>query len=323
MSGERFLIQSLKFDSFESLRSPIAGSSIEVVQLAPRPVKGSLLKACFGDFAFSKCDFSGSVRGSGPLSQTHFDIKLILGSAGEVSSFGDDIKPGDIICTPPGGEHLMRFGAASSLAGIAITPADLRASFLGEPRLDDYAVWADTHRFRASTRIASEVKRRVLAASAMLETQGRSLSRAAAEFWRRAILEAFATTVILSVPPHRAHIPSPLRLVQEVERYVDARPDVPVHISQICAALNVSRRTLHRAFQDIIGIGPVTFLRRKRLCAVHTALIDADPSRTRVTDIAMEFGFLEMGRFAGYYQGMFGESPSATLRKSAHSIRME
>jgi AraC-like DNA-binding protein len=323
MSVKHFLVQSMKFDNFEGLQNPIANSSIEIVQLAPHPVKGSLLKVGLGDFAFSKSDFSGSIRGSGLLSQTHFDMKIILDSAGEVNSFGDDVEPGDLICTPPGADHYLRFGAAASVAGIAITPAELRASFVSEPGLDDYAVWADTHRFRANALVASDVKRRVLAASALLATHGHSLSEAAAEFWRRAILEAFATTVILSARPYRAHIPSPLRLVLEVERYVDSRPDAPVHISEISTALRVSRRTLHRAFHDAIGMGPVAFLRRKRFCGVRAALTNADPSRTRVTDIAIQFGFLEMGRFAGQYLNMFGESPSATLRKSPYSIRMK
>jgi AraC family ethanolamine operon transcriptional activator len=248
---------------------------------------------------------------------------LILDRMGEVISYGDGVHPGDIICTPPGREHHVRVGAATSFASILITPAELRASFATEPGLGDYAVWADAHRFRADPRIALVVKRQVLAASTMLQTHGPSLSEAAAEFWMRAVLEAFATTVIISAPPHQAHIPSSLKLVREAERYVDAHPDMPVHISEICAALNVSRRTLHRAFQDAIGIGPVAFLRRKRLSAVRVALSKADPSRTRITDIAIEFGFLEMGRFAGYYQSMFGESPSATLRKSARGIRIQ
>jgi AraC family ethanolamine operon transcriptional activator len=156
----------------------------------------------------------------------------------------------------------------------------------------------------------------VLAASTLLKTSGPFLSEASTEFWRDAIVEAFATTVILSAPPRRAHIPSSLKLVREVEHYVDARPHAPVHISKICAALHVSRRTLHRAFHDVVGIGPGAFLRRKRLCAIHTVLINADPAQAHVTDIAFQFGFSEMGRFAGYYQRMFGESPSATLRKS-------
>jgi AraC family ethanolamine operon transcriptional activator len=181
--------------------------------------------------------------------------------------------------------------------------------------LDDDALWAHTLRFRADAQITPEITMRVHAISAMLATRGLSLSETAAAFWKRAIPEAFLTTIIHGVPPHRAHLPSSLRLVREVERYVDARPHMAVHISEICAALRVSRRTLHRAFHDAVGIGPVAFLRRRRLCAVHAALTNADPSRTRVTDIAIEFGFLEMGRFAGQYLNLFGESPSATLRK--------
>jgi AraC family ethanolamine operon transcriptional activator len=323
MNGKHFLIQSTEFESFESLRHAIAGSNVEIVQLSPHPVRGSLLTASFGNIAFSKGYFSGSIRGSGPLSQTHFCMGLILNRVGDVISFGDDVEPGDIICTPPGEEHYLRFGAAASFASVLITPADLRASFVGESGLDDDAVWANALRFRADARIASEVTRRVLAMSALLKSHGSFLSEAAAEFWRRAMLEAFATTVVHGVPPHRPHIPSPVRLVQEVERYVDIRPDAPVHISEICTAFRVSRRTLHRAFHDAVGIGPIAYLRRKRLCAVHSTLVKADPSRTRVTDIAIEFGFSEMGRFAGQYLSMFGESPSATLRKSTYSIRIQ
>jgi AraC-like DNA-binding protein len=316
-------IQSVEIDGIEALRSPIADSRIDIVQLAPPPVRGSFLKACLGNIAFSTGQFSGSFRASGPFSQTHFCMGLVLDCIGEVTSFGGDVEPGDIISAPPGGEHHMRFGAGASFALMSIRPADLRASLMGEHGLDDDAAWANTLRFRADTWISSEVKRRMLAVSALLKKHGPSLSEAAADFWRRAIVEAFATAMIRGRPPHRAHIPSSLRLVREVEHYVEARQDAPVHISEICVALGVSRRTLHRAFHDAVGIGPVAFLRRKRLCAVHAAFVHADASRTRVTDIAIEFGFSDLGRFAGYYLSMFGETPSATLRKSVSNNRVQ
>src|SRR5262249_50707553 len=132
-----FLIQSVEFDSFEVLRSAIPGSDVEIVQLAPHPVSGSLLTASHSNMAFSKGEFSGAIRGSGPLSQTHFCMGLILDRTGEVMSFGDRVDPGDIICTPPGQEHYLRFGAATSFASVLITPADLRANFACEPGLDD------------------------------------------------------------------------------------------------------------------------------------------------------------------------------------------
>jgi transcriptional regulator GlxA family with amidase domain len=46
---------------------------------------------------------------------------------------------------------------------------------------------------------------------------------------------------------------------------------------------------------------------------VRQALIKADPGVATVTHIATEYGFWELGRFAGQYKWLFGEPPSATL----------
>ena len=43
----------------------------------------------------------------------------------------------------------------------------------------------------------------------------------------------------------------------------------------------------------------------------------ACPGQVHVTDVATEFGFLELGRFAHYYLLLFGEYPSQTLYRNA------
>jgi AraC-like DNA-binding protein len=78
-------------------------------------------------------------------------------------------------------------------------------------------------------------------------------------YWRRVIIEAFTSPILSAVPTEIAHIAAPLRVVREVERFVDERGEYPAHISEICAALRVTRRTLHRAFHDILGIGPIAY----------------------------------------------------------------
>jgi AraC family ethanolamine operon transcriptional activator len=88
-----------------------------------------------------------------------------------------------------------------------------------------------------------------------------------------------------------------------------------VHISELCGRLKISRRTLHRCFEDALGVGPSTFLRQKRLCLVHSALRRSDPEKTMVTDVATEFGFVELGRFSQQYRDLFGEYPHETLRR--------
>ena len=77
----------------------------------------------------------------------------------------------------------------------------------------------------------------------------------------------------------------------------------------------MSRLTLHRVFNAVMGIPPITFLRRKRLGQVHASLLMADPG-VKVADIARAHGFDELGRFAASYRRTFGELPSQTLQRS-------
>ena len=82
------------------------------------------------------------------------------------------------------------------------------------------------------------------------------------------------------------------------------------------------RRTLHRAFSDRLGVGPIEYMKRKRLSVIHSILARSDPATTNVSDTAMEIGFFELGRFAKYYRKLFGENPSETLRKWRAAARI-
>jgi AraC-like DNA-binding protein len=61
-------------------------------------------------------------------------------------------------------------------------------------------------------------------------------------------------------------------------------------------------------------MGPMAYLRRIRMDRVHEALAAAGPGET-VTAVALRWNFHELGRFAGAYRRIFGETPSATLRR--------
>jgi transcriptional regulator GlxA family with amidase domain len=78
----------------------------------------------------------------------------------------------------------------------------------------------------------------------------------------------------------------------------------------------VGRRTLVRAFRAVRNTTPSQFLRTFRLNAVREALLSANGSET-VTQIVMNFGVRELGRFASEYRSVFGESPSETLGRRA------
>jgi transcriptional regulator GlxA family with amidase domain len=111
------------------------------------------------------------------------------------------------------------------------------------------------------------------------------------------------------------HALSAATIVRKVEDWVDAGPPETVQIADLCGALHLSRRTLHRAFAQTLGMGPARYLTLKRLSAVRTELRKSDPAAIKVTDAATKYGFWELGRFAREYRQMFGERPSETLSK--------
>ncbi len=88
-------------------------------------------------------------------------------------------------------------------------------------------------------------------------------------------------------------------------------------IVDICASLAVSQRTLVYAFQEYAGMSPQTYLRLCRLNRVRATLLEKCAKDISVTQVAMQFGFLHLSRFAGDYKRLFEESPATTLARSA------
>ena len=99
-----------------------------------------------------------------------------------------------------------------------------------------------------------------------------------------------------------------------ITSFIHEHPGDPITVANLSKMAGVSERTLRAAFHDVMGVSPKRYAITQRLEAAHQALQNADPRTTTVTDVAMTFGFFELGRFAGRYRHTFGEVPSETLR---------
>jgi transcriptional regulator GlxA family with amidase domain len=97
---------------------------------------------------------------------------------------------------------------------------------------------------------------------------------------------------------------------------VAASGDRPIYVSDLCAAIGVSDRTLQICCREHLGMGPRKYLWLRRMQEVRHALALAEQTRATVTEVATSHGFWELGRFAGAYRALYGESPSATLRRT-------
>ena len=105
-------------------------------------------------------------------------------------------------------------------------------------------------------------------------------------------------------------------VVDEAVDYMNARLGRPLSTLELCTTLCVSRRTLFYAFEEVMGMAPMTYLRHLRLNRARAQLKASDPSEITVRQVAAQWCFQHAGQFAADYAEFFGELPSATLARS-------
>jgi AraC-like DNA-binding protein len=107
-------------------------------------------------------------------------------------------------------------------------------------------------------------------------------------------------------------------IVARFEEFLEANPDQPLYLTEICTALGTTERTLRNICEEHLGMGPIRYLTLRRMHLVRRALLRANPSTATVTKIVTDHGFWELGRFAVRYKSLFGESPSVSLQRQPH-----
>jgi len=105
------------------------------------------------------------------------------------------------------------------------------------------------------------------------------------------------------------------QIVSRFEEYLEEHYNKPLYLPEICAVVQASERTLRAACEEHLGMGPIRFLALRRMHLVRRALLQADNASDTVTRVATDHGFWELGRFSVAYRGLFGESPSESLRR--------
>ena len=88
-----------------------------------------------------------------------------------------------------------------------------------------------------------------------------------------------------------------------------------IGVAEISAALGVSDQMLRRGCDEHLGMSPTSYLRLRPMSRVYRVLRRGDPDAASVSKVARRYGFRQLGRFAADYRALFGELPSATLRR--------
>jgi AraC-like DNA-binding protein len=184
---------------------------------------------------------------------------------------------------------------------VLLAPSDLLLSFLDEETRADMLSQSQRHLADSGAlgiAFLNTIDRMIgkyLAQPELLnnELECRAIERWVLEFLVRCIYNCTKPAARLSISARQ----------QAFRRAIDYCRSIsaPVPVRNLATAAGISQRHLARVFRETLGTSPHQYMQTERMNAVHRALRAADRESTTVTDLAQQWGFTELGRFAGAY----------------------
>ncbi|MCC5987205.1 MAG: AraC family transcriptional regulator [Pararhodobacter sp.] len=164
--------------------------------------------------------------------------------------------------------------------------------------------------------VSAEYHRILQFASKEIE-QGYSFFRS--PIGRRQLEETVMSLLLMRFPhnfsarllaPSKAIAPRSVRIAEE---YIRSHAESDISVSDLAKLSGTSVRSLYESFRRFRQTTPMEVLRNCRLDRARMDLLDNNSSES-ITDIAVKWGFNNVGRFSALYRRRFGELPSITKR---------
>jgi AraC-like DNA-binding protein len=102
---------------------------------------------------------------------------------------------------------------------------------------------------------------------------------------------------------------------QRVAEYIERHLQHELDTDTLASLVQVSSRTLYGLFERNAHTSPADYIRQRRLARVHACLSDPQCTVRSLSELAMDYGFMHLGRFSEQYRRQFGQLPSETLRQ--------
>lgn len=102
---------------------------------------------------------------------------------------------------------------------------------------------------------------------------------------------------------------------ERVIQFIEENLKKSITLEQLSEIARMSQRSLYNLFEKHTNTTPKNYIRRRKLEIIHAYLSDPGNNVRSITEVALDYGFLHLGRFADNYRDAFGELPSVTLRR--------
>lgn len=295
----------------DDLSNAVWGADLEAVQMAGSRVRGSLAFAARDGIVFSSGLIDGNVMIRGPLSKHAVTLGVVLKIGPGSRLWLNEAMEGSVGVVLPGGECDIFCTAGSLYITATLTPSRLRkeVSRAGLSLTHSLVRRAGLHSTLIEPRALIWLRKQVLSIHNS-RTAENNKSGIGSEMLR---LVANHYTQLPQGGGERVHPMGQPNIVHEAREYIGKNLARPISIDALSTAIKASRRSLFRAFSEVLGETPQSYVRRLRLHRVRRELISQSATCT-VSGAAHNWRLDgDLGRLSRHYRDLFGENPSSTL----------
>lgn len=305
--------QHLAIDQIDQLSDAVKGAGLDAVQMNNGPFRGSLIFHEAGNIVLSSGRVEGTVALRGALSENRITVGVALTAGPGSWHWLKEIRTGSVGVFRAGDLHDSFYRSGSTYVAATLDLEKLEEiaaasdevldnGTLGGSRLHERYMEASTLRFLGD-RFAR------IHETGAATPDGEDL----VDLLLRSLVAHFARPArqIRGRRPSEKHAV----IVGRARNYIHANLQAPIRIEDLVHASLTSRRTLFRAFVEILGEPPQNYVRRLRLHRIRQDLVSEREALCTIALIGSQWGIEEPSRLASWYRELFGELPSQTVAR--------
>jgi len=303
------------YDDAESYAAALRPALVQITVTQPGQFAASVTELRLGRLTLTRCDEILARIAHVELSPGQVVFTFLTGAGNGVFFAGNELQRNAIVRHAPGRDYYQRTMGHAPLASISLAVdglADLQAvsGSYTSPLPPSLTVLPSAHAIQRLQRLHAVAVALAANAREVLQQSGvaRGLEQALIEALHDCLNDTCQVNDSAGQRGHEA-------IMGRFAAALEASSGLNMFLPELCAAIGVSARTLRACCQEHLGMGPKHFLMLRSMNLVRHALLAADNEISTVTQLATEFGFWELGRFAVTYRELYGEAPSATLRR--------
>ncbi len=313
--------QRFEIRRIEDLANVILGADVDAIQMAGPRVQGSLAFAARPGVLFSSGLIEGNVALGGPLSADGITIGIGLRFGPNSRLWLRTVRDGDIGVVMPGERQDALLTSGSLYVAATLSTRHLEDEARRRGVALDHRVTSRTGLYprRMDGRSLTSLARRI---GRLHRQHVRACHGCLGSDMLNALIEHCADP--RQPEPAEAAVTrdSGVAVVSRARRYIVDHLSSPLAIGSIATAAGTSRRSLSRAFVDLLNDTPAEYIRRLRLHRIRRDLTEPGNARIGIAAIAARWGLKPSGEMSLRYRELFGELPEITRRVARERARL-